>query len=158
MQQQSGSTLVISLVLLTIITVVAAYALEGSVIQSKMVANSLFSTITYQECRNEQEANVRQYNENRDALITSMINNAPILADVTITEGYFAQQPRSNLTTSWQYVRDAPAARSGYNLDNESQSKAYLFDHGCVATFNFSTNSQTLGAIVEGLEQAGAIN
>ncbi len=166
MKQQSGSTLVISLVLLTIITVVAAYALEGSVIQSKMVANSLFSTITYQECRNEQEANVRQYNENRDALITSMVENAPIDALDTITEGfsingdYLAPKndPKSELATSWQYVRDAPAARSGYNLDNESQSKAYLFDHGCVSTFNFSSNSQTLGAIVEGLEQAGAIN
>ncbi len=158
MKQQAGSTLVISLVLLTIITVVAAYSLEGSAIQSKMVANSLFSTITYQECRNEQEANVRQYNDDRDALITSMVTATPITATTTITEGYASQKPKSDLTTSWQYVRDAPAAREGFNLDNESQSKAYLFDHDCVATFNFSTNSQTLGAIIEGLEQAGNIN
>jgi len=37
------------------------------------VANSLFSTLTYQECRNEQEANIRFYNvdggANRNELI-----------------------------------------------------------------------------------------
>ncbi len=165
MHNQKGSTLVVSLVLLTIITLVAVYALEGSNIQAKMVANSLFSTLTYQECRNEQEVNIHYYNVdsgNRNELIQSMINASPIERieeeDLTRTELYTENAPKSDLTTTWAYVREAPAGRSGFNVDSESQSRAYLFDHNCTAKFRFSTNSQTLGAIVEGLEQAGAIN
>lgn len=162
MKKQSGSTLVIALILLTIITVVAVYSLEGSNIQSKMVANSLFSTLTYQECRNEQEANIRIYNEDggskRDELITSMVTATPIQLTDTITESDGNHPPKSDLEIVWTYQREAPAGRSGYNLDSESQSRAYLFENQCNATFSFSQNQQTLGAIVEGLEQAGAIN
>ena len=61
MKHQKGSSLVVALIFLTIISLVAVYSLEGSNIQSKMVANSLFSSLTYQECRNEQEANIRYY-------------------------------------------------------------------------------------------------
>ncbi len=162
MKHQQGSTLVVSLILLTIITLVAAYALEGSAIQSRMVANSLFSTLTHQECRNEQEAGVRFFNDNgganRNLLITAMVTNTPYKLADTLTEAYDANAPRSELDVSWTYMQDAPAARGGYNVDSESQSKAYIFDGNCTATFRFATNSQTLGAVVEGLEQAGTVN
>lgn len=162
MKKQSGSTLVIALILLTIITLVAVYSLEGSNIQSKMVANSLFSTLTYQECRNEQEANVRFYSgnngANRDLLIQSMVTATPIELSNTITEAYATYAPQSDLNIAWNYIHEAPSGRSGFNLDTESQSKAYLFENKCDATFHFSINRQTLGAIVEGLEQAGVIN
>jgi Tfp pilus assembly protein PilX len=158
---QQGSTLVVSLILLTIITLVAVYALEGSSIQSKMVANSLFSTLTYQECRNEQEAEVRFFNENggisRSLLITAMANNTSYLLPNTITEAY-GNPPDSQLNVNWIYIADAPAARTGFNIDNESPSKAYIFEGNCTAVYRFSSNDQTLGAIVEGLQQAGNIN
>ncbi len=167
MKNQNGSTLIMALILLTIITVVAAYTLESSGIQGKMVANSLFSTLTYQECRNEQEANVRQYNVNREALIESMVKGTPIQSKATmtahikvdtVTGEYATNAPKSTLDITWEYLREAPAARSGENLDSESQSKAYLFEHDCNAVLNFSKNSQTLGAIVEGLKQAGNLH
>ncbi len=162
MKHQKGSTLVVSLILLTIITLVAVYALEGSSIQSKMVANSLFSTLTHQECRNEQESEIRFFNQNggagRNVLITSMATNIPYDLPNTITEAYATNGPKSELDVSWSYIQDAPAARTGFNVDNESQSKAYIFEGDCTAVFRFSNNSQTLGAVVEGLEQAGNIN
>jgi Tfp pilus assembly protein PilX len=161
MKHQQGSTLVVSLILLTIITLVAVYALEGSSIQSKMVANSLFSTLTYQECRNEQEAEVRFFNENgganRSLLITAMANNTPYLLPDAITKAY-KNPPASQLNASWVYIGDVPAARSGFNIDIESTSKTYIFNANCTAVYHFSTNNQTLGASVEGLQQAGNIN
>lgn len=165
MNKQHGSTLVISLIFLTIITIVAVYSLEGSNLQTKMVANSLFSAITYQECRNEQEANVGFYNQNsgvnRSVLLDSINTSAPLKSDIGLTEDPARISsdylPKSSISISWAYVRNAPSFRGGYDIDTESQSKAHLFDHGCDATFRSSSNSQTLGAIVDGLEQAGNI-
>ncbi len=173
MKQQTGSSLIVALILLTIITVVAVYSLEGSNIQSKMVSNSLFSTLTYQECRNEQESQVRFYNinegENVDTLLA--IAGRPLIDDGngnlvpqtldfddTITEAYVDYGPESEIQTSWGYIQDAPAGIGGYNLDTESQNKAYLYENDCISSFRFSTNSQTQGAIVLGLKPAGNIN
>lgn len=173
MKQQNGSSLIVALVLLTIITVVAVYSLEGSNLQTKMVANSLFSTLTYQECRNEQEAQVLFYNlnggTNRNTLLT--IAGVPPVDDGngnlipafikqtdTITEANVTHPPKSSIEIAWSYIQDAPASRSGYDIDTESPTKAYLYENDCLANFRFSTNSQTQGAIVEGLKQAGNIN
>ena len=174
MKHQSGSTLVVALIMLTIITLVAVYSLEGSNIQTKMVANSLFSTLTYQECRNEQEANVRFYNSagggNRNQLLAVRQQAAtidddtgevipPFIDVASITKQYVEQAPKSEtISVRWSYLQEAPASRAGYNIDIESQSRAYLYENDCIAEFNYSLNNQTLGAIVEGLEQAGNIN
>jgi len=171
MKSQKGSTLIVSLILLTIITLVVAYALEGSNIQSKMVANSLFTSLTYQECRNEQEANIRYYNSmdaagssNRNFLLTSMNGAKDNRLTTSITTAgdstrSSAIPPKSDsIAIDWAYVREAPGGRGGYDLGVESQNKAYLFDHNCIATFRFSSNDQTLGAIVNGLKQAGNVN
>jgi hypothetical protein len=174
MHNQNGSTLVVSLVLLTIITLVAVYSLEGSSIQTKMVANSLFSTQTYQECRNEQEASVRFYNEaggtNRNELI-QVIQLPPTIDGETgevipphivkdsITKQYTEFAPKSeNIQMRWSYLGERQAYNHGYNIDTESQNRAHLFENDCIATLNFSQNNQTLGAIVSGLKQAGNIN
>lgn len=173
MKQQNGSSLIVALVLLTIITVVAVYSLEGSNLQTKMVANSLFSTLTYQECRNEQEAQILFYNinggTNRNTLLTiagvppvddgdGNLIPASIKQTDTITEANATHPPESSIEIAWSYIQDAPASRSGYDIDTESPTKAYLYENDCLANFRFSTNSQTQGAIVEGLKQAGNIN
>lgn len=160
MKSQNGSSLLVSLVLLTIITLVAVYSIEGSSIQTKMVANSLFSTLTYQECRNEQEANVRFYNSGeRDTLLAIRAMDPPILVTNSITMGRADYAPKSdNISVSWNYLKEAPAGREGYDISTDSTSKSYQFENNCIAQFNFSMNSQTLGAIVEGLAQAGTLN
>lgn len=172
MKKQHGSTLVVSLVLLTIVTLVAVYALEGTNLQSKMVANSLFGSLTYQECRNEQEANVHFYNDqqedgtsNRGILLNSMTgdqNNRDATLTTPITTNAHSDtpgwSPKSTFIINWQFMRTAPLSRGGHNIDSEGQSKAYLFNHTCTATLSFASNSQTLGAVVEGLRQAGNFN
>lgn len=169
MSKQSGSTLVVSLIFLTIITLVVVYGLEGSNLQSKMVANSLYTGKIFQECRNEQEANVTFYNknagENRTELLDIMTlseeDNPKMgmdgLTKDTKRDGYI--ESKTEITINWQYIRDAPSFRGGYDLDSESQSKAYLFEHDCDAEFESAniTTSQTLGTVVEGLESAGNI-
>ena len=166
MNKQTGSTLVISLILLTIISLVAVYSLESGSLQAKMIANSLFSTISYQECRNEQEANISFYNldsgSNRVDLLDLVVTGNVIEEEDTFTEdttravGVVA--PASDLAIRWAYLRDEPAFRDGFDLDTDSQVKTYLFEHDCTSIFRFAQNSQTLGAIVDGLEATGKVN
>ncbi len=172
MHKQQGSTLLVSLVLLTIVTLVAVYALEGTNLQSKMVANSLFGSLTYHECRNEQEANVHFYNDHeadgtskRIILLNSMTadeDSRDSKLSEPITSGSHTDNsestPESEFIIDWRFVRTAPQSRGGYNIDTEGQSKAYLFDHTCTATFRFASSAQTLGTVVEGLVQAGNLN
>jgi Tfp pilus assembly protein PilX len=169
MVKQQGSSLVFALVLLTIITLIAVYAIESSVIQGKMVASSLFSSLTYQECRNEQEANVRFYNDsggvNRSALLNLKINPADnntinVSGIQTFTKAYTAtgvKTAKSDISYKWSYMGLAPAAFAGGNLDLDAPVKAYLYENDCTAKFGFSTNKQTLGVIVKGLSMAGNI-
>jgi hypothetical protein len=175
---ESGSSLVVALVMLTIITLVAVYSIEGSALQSKMVASSLFSTLTYQECRNEQEANIRHYNDDGGkqragilALIkigqgasvagtTVIVEAGGVEGEVEVIDSLTsdgAYGPKSTITHSWTYIREAPDARGGYNVDTEAPSKPYLFENECQSGFRFANNSQTLGAIAEGLVQAGIV-
>ena len=174
MNKQSGSTLVVALVLLLIITLVAAYTLEGSGIQSKMVANTLFSSITYQECRNEQESNVRFFNINNGAQRETLLNlvNQPILTDPntgekihptieidSLTQQHADFTPQSDsINVSWSYIRPAPNAVGGYDIDIAAPVKFFLFENLCESQFRFSQNSQTLGATAQGLAQAGDLN
>ncbi len=165
MNKQTGSTLVISLILLTVITLVAVYSLESGSLQAKMITNSLFSTVTYQECRNEQEANISFYNldygKNRVDLLDLIVSgNAIVLAD-SLTEdttrftGIAA--PASDIAIRWDYLREEPAFRDGFDLDTDSQIKTYLFEHNCISNLRFAQNSQTLGAIADALGQAGNV-
>jgi hypothetical protein len=159
-KKQSGSTLIVALVLLTIITMVSIYSLEGTNLQSKMIANSFFTSITYQECRNEQESNIRFYNLNggtrRSALID--IRSSATLSSTTqsITLADLVHPPKSDsITMDWTYLREAPASRSGYDLDIESPTVAYLYENDCTSVYRFANNSQTLGITVEALKETG---
>mgnify|MGYP000196774458 CR=1 FL=1 len=166
MKKQTGSTLVISLILLTVITLVAVYSLESGSLQAKMITNSLFSTITYQECRNEQEANISFYNldygKHRVDLLDLIVSGNAIEEQDTFTEdttrAVGVAAPASDMAIRWDYLREEPAFRDGFDLDTDSQIKTYLYEHDCTATFGFAQNSQTLGAIVDALGQTGNVN
>ncbi len=161
MKNEKGSTLLVSLVLLTIITLVTVYLLESTTLQSKMIVNSLASSITYQDCRNEQEANVRIYNADRTKLIQSMTADKHEDLTTSQTKQYAGGEgsptaPKSDsIAIDWRFVKNDPTSRGGYNLDTESQSRAFVFEHDCIATLNFASNAQVLGATVDGLQQAG---
>jgi Tfp pilus assembly protein PilX len=163
MKHQQGSTLVVALIFLTIITLVSVYSLEGSSIQSKMVANSLFSTLTYQECRNEQEANVRFYNigTNRSTLIDIKETGTPIQTNTTLTSQGLNPPKSETINISWRYLSGGDAQgianNAGNNIDTGSSITAYVFEHDCIASFRFATNSQTLGAKVEALKITGKV-
>lgn len=152
MKKQHGSSLVVALVFLTIITLVAVYSLEGSNMQSKMVANSLFSTLTYQECRNEQEANVRFYNANptnKNELILAKKANTDIINGSL--RGGATTASKSTVSISWRYMGESGIGNQG-GYDADGNIGYYTFEHDCQATFRFATNSQTLGAKVQYLK------
>lgn len=158
MNKQNGSTIIVAMILLTIITLVAVYALEGSNIQSKMVANTIFKTLTYQECRNEQEANVRTYNQGsaREILLDlqqTVGANVFVPTQVFTTDAANPNPPQSEaLNVSWSYIRLAPDAREGMDLGSDSQIVTYLYENNCVSQLRFATNDQTLGAAIDGLK------
>lgn len=173
LQNQNGSTLVIALVFLLIITVAAVYSLESSTIQSRMVNNSLFTTLTYQECRNEQEAQLLRFNIDEGAAIGPLLsiagipedaleadNYKEILDDLNVTQSTIQNNhpPKSTISVAWSYIQDAPAGKDGFDIDTESQFKSYVYETDCNAEFNTTSNSQTLGAIVSGLKSSGIMN
>lgn len=169
MKNQKGSSLVFALVILTIITIVAVYSIEGTAIQSKMVANSLLTSLTYQECRNEQEASIRYFNDNGGAnrielinlemLGTTLDNDSEDEGDTrTHTSKYLENAAKSHIRTSWQYLRKTPSARSGYEIEVSSASIALLFQNDCISEFRFAKNNQSLGAIVDKLSAGNSIN
>jgi hypothetical protein len=159
MKHERGSSLIVALILLTIITVVAVYSLEGSNIQSKMVANSLFSTLTYQECRNEQESQIRFFN------IDNGVNRTPLIAiaeedpedpdkstytpSSSLTKTADANKVKSDIDLAWRYL--SMTTRGGYDADSEKVVVNYLYENDCLATFQFSQNSQTQGVYLEAL-------
>ncbi|WP_396587319.1 hypothetical protein [Bermanella sp. R86510] len=162
MRHQSGSTLVTALVILTIITLVAVYSLEGSNIQSKMVANSLFSTLTYQECRNEQESNIRFYNidggTKREQLLALRSTQAGGQTEGTLPPTSIPKtQSKSDIAIEWSYLNEQPGGKSGVEVDINSPIRTYQYENNCNSTFRFAQNDQTLGALVEGLRSAGNI-
>ena len=160
MNSEKGSTLIVSLVLLTLITLVTMYLLEGSTLQSKMIVNTLTSSIAYQDCRNEQEAHVRKYNTDRTDLIVSMTAaTKPASLTKPITTAYDPSGDisiaKSTITVDWRFIQNSPGSRGGYDIDSESQSQALIFENDCTAVKTPSSNSQVLGAVVDGLQQAG---
>ena len=167
MNKQSGSSLVVALVILTIVTLAAVYAIEGTAIQSKMIANSLLNSLTYQECRNEQEASVRYFNDNggekRSELLIIERDGTELTRETDSdsephTATYEDHPARSKIQSTWGYVRQAPAGRSGYEIEVSSQSIALLFQNDCIASYRFAKNNQSLGAIVDKLSSGNSIN
>jgi hypothetical protein len=157
-KKQSGSTLVVALVILTIITMVSIYSLEGTNLQSKMIANSFFTSITYQECRNEQESNIRFYNVNGGANRTALLDirslDVPSTTTQSITLTDLVHPPKSEaITMDWAYIRETPGLNYGDEADTKSQTVAYLFENDCTAAYRFANNSQTLGIAVQALRQ-----
>lgn len=167
MQNQKGASLIIAIIMLTVITLVAVYALENSNIQSKMVGHSLFIVKAFQECRSEQEGQVRYYNEtggsNRETLLTiaglpySALGVAPTLSAADTVMVSDPSNIASNMSIEWRYIKDAPSRRTGYEIDVESPIKTYLYEQDCDATLRFTQSSQTQGALVEGLKATGNI-
>ena len=177
--RQKGASLVVALILLTIITLVAVYSIEGSTIQSKMIANSLFSTLTYQECRNEQESNIRFYNAAGGSQRAILLNlkdsfeldedgnpeldedgnklpsSLTVTGDDVFTKQYNVNPAKSDISYSWSYIGEDNAATGGNDKDTESIVKTYIFQNDCTSSFRFSTNNQTLGVAVESLAAPG---
>lgn len=96
MKNQSGATLVIALSLLAIITLSVVYSLESSNIQSRMVANSVYSLRTYQATSNELSAFIRNLEENDQdranllsnlSAVGAVINPSPETSPVGVALG-----------------------------------------------------------------------
>ena len=158
MQNQSGSTIIIALVLLTLVSLVAVYSLESSGIQSKMVNNSLFSTLTYQECRNEQEAQIRDLNEATSVLkddLTQTSNLDPELDPVSVvpfTTQRADYSPKSTeMTTTWSYIGEDSNIFQGSSLGTFT---ALVFQNNCNAKFRFSSNTQSMGVAIKALKNS----
>lgn len=157
---QKGSTLITALLILTIITLVAVYSLESSNIQAKMVSSSLLTNLTYQECRNEQEANVRYYNlnggEKRNELIElQTLGNSQGGSEPE--SNTLKTQSKSDMSIDWSYIGDCQTCKSGVEITIDSPIRVYQYENNCVAELRFAASDQTLGVAVEGLKGAGNI-
>lgn len=160
MKNQQGSTLVTALIILTVITLVAVYSLETSNIQGRMVSNSLLSSLTYQECKNEYEANIHYYNIDGGAKRDELLQIQAADPDNSSTQSAsdtLKTQSESDMSIEWSYLYESPAGKSGVEVDIQSPIRVYQYENDCIAQFRFAQSDQTLGALVEGLKSAGNI-
>jgi len=162
MKNQRGITLIFALILLTVITIVVVYNLEGTSLQSRMIVNSMIKNQVYQECRNEIEANMIFYNRQgaRDELLEHIGNTAGFNGTVFSGDHSAAHPPKSNLQVTWRYVKqdNASSGASGSTIDTTATSVSHLYEIDCNSTLRFAEESQTQGTSVNGLKDSSIVN
>jgi len=162
MKNQKGMTLIFALILLTIITIVVVYNLEGSSLQSRMIVNSMIKNQVYQECRNEIEANTIYYNRQgmRDQLLDQIGNTAGFDGSVLSDDLGSSHPPKSELEVKWRYIKqdNASSGASGNTIDTTASSVNHLFEIDCEAQLRFAEESQTQGTSVNGLRDTSIHN
>lgn len=161
-RSERGMTLIFALIILTVITIVVVFNLEGSNLQSRMIVSSMIKNQVYQECRNELEANMIFYNRDgaRDALLQEVGNTAGFAGQVLSDDLGSSHPPKSTLDVQWRYIKqdNASSGASGNTIDTTATAVRHLFEVDCTAALRFAEESQTQGTTIDGLKDASIVN
>ncbi|MCP5325054.1 MAG: hypothetical protein H7A09_01855 [Oceanospirillaceae bacterium] len=137
--KQKGSTLVVALVILSIMTLVATFAMQNSGIQSRMVANSIHTAESYRAANNENNGQYRTYN-NFDELskltVAKSVKGANLLNNVT-------QPDNTTLNASFEYMGECPTCLIGEELGADKE--VLLFEFTADAKTGGAESNQTIG-------------
>ena len=159
---ERGMTLIFALIILTVITIVVVYSLEGSSLQSRMIVSSMIKNQVYQECRNEINANTMFYSRNgaRDALLEKVGVSEDFDGQVFTNATGVSKPAKSDLSIKWRYIGLAPASSgmSGSTIDTTSSSVRHMFEVDCNSSLRFAIESQTQGTSIDGLSDPSIVN
>lgn len=137
--KQKGSTLIVALVILSIMTLVATFAMQNSGIQSRMVANAISTAESFRASNNENNAQYSYYNDftKLTKLTEFKIAEKPTALD-TLTE-----PPEVTLTASVDYLYECPTCWQGEELGTDKE--VLLFEFTSDAEIGNAESNQTIG-------------
>lgn len=130
--KQTGSTLVVALVILSIMTLVATFAMQNSGIQSRMVANSVHAAEAFRDANNENNGQYRKYNRFDElpklTVAKAVVGSNPLAATTVPVH--------STVSASFEYMGECPTCLIGEELGADKE----------VLLFEFTANAETGGA------------
>lgn len=146
MHTQKGNTLLISIILLSIVTLIATYNMESSGMQMRMVSNSLMNLRAKHISESGAKKEIREQNAlqgsdfvaHRDTTATFALTNSTALDN-----GTFSIQG--------DHMHDVPAASIGYEADVASQIIVTLYEMHTSATYKHALANHTYGVGVVSL-------
>lgn len=118
-QHQSGSVLAISLVLLTMITIIALMGLQRSGLQNKIVANIQHKELVFRQSSFIAEDELLELNNSSDANLRSELTKAQA--------AYYANKLNSNAPKAYTYPRQD--SLNGYNNKATNSAISLLFTY-----------------------------
>lgn len=137
--KQKGSTLIVALVILSIMTLVATFAMQNSGIQSRMVANSIHTAESFRAASNENNSQYRTYND-FNALVKLVFAKAVVGAN-QLDE--ITQPKSSTVTATFEYVGECPTCLVGEELGADKE--VLLFEFTADAETGGAESNQTIG-------------
>lgn len=153
MKNQSGATLVIALSLLAIITLSVVYSLESSNIQSRMVANSVYSLRTYQATSNELSAAIRAFNNDPSNLLNNQSRAGVVYTPVPTTT------PVGVVISNELIFLDRYDSNTGGNeVSVDSPVEYPLYELTSRGEFSAAVSNQSMGFKVQKLKIVGALS
>lgn len=150
MKKQSGATLVIALSLLTIITLSVVYSLENSSIQSRMVANSVYSLRTYQATNNELSALIRAWNTDPSLIVN---NTNP---ETVNTPNVITTPARVGLRNELIFKNKYAIGKQGNEIGVDAPVQYPLYEASSRGTHSFAVSNQSIGFMIHKLGISGA--
>lgn len=130
--KQTGSTLVVALVILSIMTLVATFAMQNSGIQSRMVANSVHTAEAFRDANNENNGQYRQYNDFDElpklAVAKAIVGSNPLAASTV--------PAHSTVNANFEYMGECPTCMIAEEVGSDKE----------VLLFEFTADAQTGGA------------
>lgn len=137
--KQKGSTLIVALVILSIMTLVATFAMQNSGIQSRMVANSIHTAESFRAASNENNSQYRTYND-----FAALPQLAAAKAVVGANQLNQITKPKSStVSASYEYMGECPTCMIAEEVGADKE--VLLFEFTADAETGGAESNQTIG-------------
>lgn len=152
MKRQTGAALIIALSLLAVITLSVVYAMENSSIQSRMVANSVYTSRTYQATNNELSAAIFAWDQDPELIINN--TDADIVYKPNALTSPSGVVIRNELIFTDRYM----IGKQGNEISTDSPVEYPLYELGSRGSYSYATSNQSIGFVIQKLGITGAVS
>jgi hypothetical protein len=143
---QRGSALLFSLIILTVVTLLATSTMKTSMLEEKMASNTQFTQLAYLEARSEIEAQYQYLVWSDDELISGEVAHLEgMLPDTPITlDSRLEDTVGTNTITMTESLELSKGAVAGYTIGDVSLGYYVIKVDSVIASVN-SSSSQAMG-------------
>lgn len=147
MDSQKGSALLISLVILTVLTLIAISSMQNATLEEQMTGNSQQQIELYNASLSELDAQFQTIDTDVTRGVTTTLTDA-LTNDISLASSVTTQHMANNAitkTTSITYLSDGSGGvRSGYSF-NSTKTLPYEITTRSVAAGSGASSNQTIG-------------